>query len=207
VTGDPLPLPLRTERLWLRRVTGDDAAALHAYRSLPEVARYVPFAPMSLADVRSALAERWTAGGSGPLIGIERADSGELIGDLSLWPARPEHRGGEIGWLLHPDHGGRGLATEAAHAALGLAFGALGLHRVVARVDARNLASLRLCARLGMRREAVLRENEWFKGEWTDEVDYALLESEWPPSASASASPPPSSGSRSATESTIRDAR
>jgi RimJ/RimL family protein N-acetyltransferase len=64
---------------------------------------------------------------------------------------------------------------------LALAFTRLGLHRVIARVDARNLPSLRLCERLGMRREAVLRENEWFKGEWTDEVDYALLASEWPP--------------------------
>ena len=63
--------------------------------------------------------------------------------------------------------------------ALGRPFDGLGLHRVVARVDARNGPSLRLCERLGMRREAVLRENEWFKGEWSDEVDYALLEQEW----------------------------
>jgi RimJ/RimL family protein N-acetyltransferase len=44
---------------------------------------------------------------------------------------------------------------------------------------ARNGPSLALCERLGMRREAVLVENEWFKGEWTDEVDYALLERDW----------------------------
>lgn len=46
-------------------------------------------------------------------------------------------------------------------------------------VDGRNDASLRLCARLGMRREAELLSNEWFKGEWTDEIDFALLDSEW----------------------------
>jgi RimJ/RimL family protein N-acetyltransferase len=55
----------------------------------------------------------------------------------------------------------------------------LGLHRVIARVDARNDASARLARRLGMRQEAYLVRNEWFKGEWTDELDFALLEEEW----------------------------
>lgn len=48
-----------------------------------------------------------------------------------------------------------------------------------ARVDARNEASLRLGRQLGMRREAYPRGNEWFKGAWSDEVDLALLDSEW----------------------------
>ena len=30
-----------------------------------------------------------------------------------------------------------------------------------------------------MRREAQLRENEWVKGEWTDELVYAMLAAEW----------------------------
>jgi RimJ/RimL family protein N-acetyltransferase len=51
---------------------------------------------------------------------------------------------------------------------------------VIARVDARNAASARLATRLGMRQEAHLRENEWFKGEWTDEIDFAVLAQEWP---------------------------
>jgi RimJ/RimL family protein N-acetyltransferase len=71
------------------------------------------------------------------------------------------------------------MTTEAAHAVLHLAFDQLGLHRVIARVDARNDASLRLADRLGMRREAHLVSNEWFKGAWSDEVDLALLEDEW----------------------------
>ena len=181
--------PVRTPRLRLRGVGPGDAAALLAYRSRESVARYVPFAPMDAATVRARLEGMWArreitgegegVEGVGVLLGIERADTGELVGDVSLWVTSAEHRGGELGWLLHPDHGGRGLATEAAHGVLHLAFERLGLHRVIARVDARNAASLALCDRLGMRREAVLRENEWFKGGWTDEIDYALLEREW----------------------------
>ncbi len=53
------------------------------------------------------------------------------------------------------------------------------MHRVTARIDARNLASLRLAERVGMRQEAHLVENEWFKGAWSDEIDFAMLEREW----------------------------
>jgi RimJ/RimL family protein N-acetyltransferase len=55
----------------------------------------------------------------------------------------------------------------------------LALHRVVARMDARNSASARLATRLGMRREAHHRSSEMFKGEWADIVVYALLDHEW----------------------------
>ena len=55
----------------------------------------------------------------------------------------------------------------------------LGLHRIIGRLDGRNTASARVLERLGMRREARLVENEFVKGEWTDEVIYALLEREW----------------------------
>jgi RimJ/RimL family protein N-acetyltransferase len=178
-----LERPLRTERLVLRGLEPDDADALHAYRSLPDVARYVPFEPMGRSRIVERLAGPWsrrraTEEDGFLVVGFERIDTGELIGDLTLMLMSAEHRGGEIGWLLHPGHGGHGYATEAARAGLGRLFDA-GLHRVVARVDARNGPSLRVCERLGMRREATLIENEWFKGEWTDEVDYALLEHEW----------------------------
>ncbi len=178
--------PIRTSRLLLRMLRDEDADALHAYRSMPEVARYVPFEPMSPELIAERLQGRWAqtriGEGEALVVGFERVDTGELIGDLTLMMISAEHRGGEIGWLLHPAHGGHGFATEAARAGLDLMFGA-GLHRVTARVDARNGPSLRLCERLGMRREAALNANEWFKGEWSDEIDFALLDSEWAASA------------------------
>ena len=55
----------------------------------------------------------------------------------------------------------------------------MDLHRVIARIDARNEASAAVLRRLGMRQEAVLVENEWFKGEWSTEIDFGILASEW----------------------------
>jgi RimJ/RimL family protein N-acetyltransferase len=68
---------------------------------------------------------------------------------------------------------------EAARAVVDLAFRELGVHRVFGQIDARNTASARVLERLGMRREAHLVENEWVKGEWTDEVIYGVLADEW----------------------------
>ena len=93
-----------------------------------------------------------------------------------------EHSSGEIGYVFHPDVGGHGYASEACSGVLALAFDQLGLHRVTARLDSRNEASARVAVRLGMRQEAHFVRNELFKGEWSDELVFAMLADEWPTS-------------------------
>ena len=102
------------------------------------------------------------------------------MGDVLLWldgDGNGPGRCAEIGWVLHPDHGGRGYSSEAVRAVLELGVGHYRLHRIIARMDARNTASARLAERLGMRQEAHFRQDWWSKGEWTDTLVYALLES------------------------------
>ncbi|MFY1695885.1 GNAT family N-acetyltransferase [Solwaraspora sp. WMMA2101] len=177
--------PVRTERLLLRPLTAADVDDLLSYRSRPEVCRYVPFAPMTRDDVVARLATMWantglTDDGQALTLGIEVAATGRLIGDVVLfWHSRAQ-RGGEIGYVVHPDASGQGYATEAARALLGLGFDQLGLHRIVARIDERNTPSARLARRLGMRQEARLVRNDFFKGEWSTELDFAMLADEWP---------------------------
>ena len=101
------------------------------------------------------------------------------VGDVSLFLTSAEHRQGELGFIFHPAHQGRGYATEAAGALLReLAFGTFGLHRVTGRAEARNAASIRVMEKLGMRREAHLVENELVKGEWQSELVYAVRQSQ-----------------------------
>lgn len=177
--------PVLTDRLCLRPLVLEDVAAVVAYRGRADVSRYIPSEPMSAEDVRQRLEGRWArrridAAGEALTLGVERRAAPGVIGDVMLALTSEVHRGGELGWVIHPDHSGHGYGTEAAAALLDLAFGdELDLHRVIARVDARNTASRALALRLGMREEAHLVENEWFKGEWSDEVDFALLAREW----------------------------
>jgi RimJ/RimL family protein N-acetyltransferase len=110
--------------------------------------------------------------------------TGELVGHFSLFWASAEHQTGEVGLVMEPAHHGHGYGTEGARLMLRLGFEELGLHRIIGRCDARNVPSARLMERLGMRREAHLVENEFIKGEWTDELVYAILDREWEAQAS-----------------------
>ena len=156
-----------------------DLAALHSIQSREDVARWLYWEPRTEDEVRVALDRRiaWPPE-RGVTVGAELLATGELIGHVSL-TVEPRHRQGEIGFIFHPDRQGRGYATEAAAAVLGIAFERYGLHRVSGRLEARNAASARVLEKLGMRREAHLRENEWVKGEWQSELVYALLAREW----------------------------
>ena len=176
--------PVPTDRTELRPLRRGDAPALAAYRGRPEVCRFVPFEPMGVDEVLRRLEGDWArtvldTEGQALFLGVELRATGTVVGDLMLRWDSFRDRGGEIGYVFNPEYAGHGLATEAAHALLHLAFDQLRLHRVVARVDARNRRSALLAARLGMRQEAHLVENEWFKGAWSDELDFALLSSEW----------------------------
>jgi RimJ/RimL family protein N-acetyltransferase len=176
--------PVRTERLLLRPLAMSDADALLTYRGRDDVSRYVPFEPMSRDDIVERIAGRWartelTDEGQSLTLGAQLAETGELAGDVVLFWHSREHAGGELGYVFNPALAGRGYATEAAGAMLRLGFSELGLHRIVARIDERNEPSLRLARRLGMRQEARLVRNERFKGEWSTEVDFAMLAEEW----------------------------
>jgi RimJ/RimL family protein N-acetyltransferase len=176
--------PITTARLVLRAFVPDDLDALFAFQSRDDVARYLYWGPRTRAESHTALAQRVHATtlvreGDFLAVAVQRADTGQLIGDLNLAWLSEEHRRGEIGFVFHPDHHGRGYATEASTEVLRMGFEGLGLHRVIGRCDARNTASAATMRRLGMRREAHLRENEVVKGEWTDELVFAVLEHEW----------------------------
>jgi RimJ/RimL family protein N-acetyltransferase len=177
-------LPIETERLLLRSYEDGDFDALHAIESRADVSRYLYSEARGPDEVRAILRRKLgeTAlrdEGDTLSLACVRRDTGELIGGTILhWSSR-EHALGEIGFVFHPDHHGQGFATEAARPLLDFGFGACGLHRIVGRLEARNAPSARVLEKLGMRREALLVENEWVKGEWQSELDYAILDREW----------------------------
>jgi RimJ/RimL family protein N-acetyltransferase len=177
--------PLRTARLLLRTMTPADVDDIHAYQSRADVCRYLMFEPRTRDEVAEKVAKYSTAraldaDGDYWQLAIESADDpGHVIGDLYFTIKSVANATGEIGWTLHPDRGGRGYMTEAAHAVLELAFGRLGLHRVRAELDPRNDGSVALCKRLGMREEAYFVEDLWLKGAWGDTAIYAILDREW----------------------------
>ena len=177
-------LPLKTARLVLRSFVRSDIEVLLDLQSRPEVVRYMPWGARDRDEVTAVLEDRLShhalrEEGERITLAVTLAAGGALIGDVVLKWISEAHRQGEIGFSFLPEHQGRGYATEAVGPVLEMGFGGLGLHRIVGHCDPRNGPSVRLMERLGMRREAHLRENECFKGEWADELIYAMLASEW----------------------------
>ena len=175
---------IKSQRLHLTPLEADDAEALFAYRSLPEVGRYQSFVPKTLEEtaawVERAIEQPFATPGAWTQLGIRRRDDGGLIGDLGVHVQGDDPRQVEIGISLAPSAQGQGFAGEALRALLGHLFESLEKHRIHASVDPRNEAALALLDRVGMRREAYFKQSYWFRGEWADDVVCAMLRSEWP---------------------------
>jgi RimJ/RimL family protein N-acetyltransferase len=171
---------ITTERLELRRFRPEDAEAFSAYRSVPEVAQYQSWtAPFSLDEARTTVARFADGDPSRPgWFQYAIALDGLLIGDIGL-NTFDNLMQADIGYTLAPAYQGRGYATEAVGRLLEHLFVERDLHRVSAEVDARNVASARLLERLGFQQEGFRPQNTWFKDEWTDDLLFGLLRSNW----------------------------
>ncbi len=179
-----LSAPRETRRLLLRPFTAKDLYALTDLYAREDVNRYLYWEPMSKEQVLAVLEARINRPRKLidknvlPVAVVLRAND-RLVGDFVLRWTLNEHRQGEIGGSLHPDVHGQGYATEVYDELLAVGFLEHDLHRIIGRCDARNVASIRSLEKVGMKQEAHLVENEFVKGEWTDEVILALRRDEW----------------------------
>jgi RimJ/RimL family protein N-acetyltransferase len=176
--------PVETTRLTLRPFNPGDFDDLYAYQSRPDVARYLSWDARDRAQVQEALAcqceeTALSAEGDWLTFAVVWRQAGKVVGEAGLKLISWENRQGEIGFVFNPDYHGRGLATEAAESLLMLGFDTIGWHRIIGSCDARNHSSARLMERIGMRREAHFVHYRLVKGQWADELVYAILDPEW----------------------------
>jgi RimJ/RimL family protein N-acetyltransferase len=175
---------LKTHRLCLRPFQESDLDAFATYRSDPDVARYQSWAtPYTLDQAIAFLEEMKLAQAGTPgawyQFAIERHIQLGIIGDCAFQVLTDDSQQAQIGFTISRLHQKQGYALEAVSRMVDYLFGELHLHRVTATCDVENLASIKLLERVGMRREAHLIENIWFKGAWGSEYSYALLHREW----------------------------
>jgi RimJ/RimL family protein N-acetyltransferase len=182
---DAIAWPARTDRMTLRPATPDDLEATWQFRRLEIVSRWLTRAPVSLEEYRTQFGDPDSLART-LVVELDRV----VIGDLMLrvddaWAQaeiaeRARRVQAELGWVLHPDRGGHGYASEAVRELIRICFEDLGLRRVTANCFAANDASWRLMERVGMRRELyTVRESLHRSGEWLDGMGYALLADEW----------------------------
>jgi RimJ/RimL family protein N-acetyltransferase len=174
--------PLQTTRLLLRDYSSDDWSFVQLYACDPEVVRYMEWGPNTDEDTRLFVEKCISMSKTIPRFGFELAITliGENtpIGTVSIHISNAHNREGWIGYCLNKQFWGKGFATEAATAVMEFGFSTLGLHRIFATCDPKNIASANILKKLGMNLEGHFRDHKLVRGKWRDTALYAILESD-----------------------------
>lgn len=145
---------LSTERLSLRRWSGEDLAPFARLNADPGVMRFFPSA-LSAAESDAfarRIEEHFEQRGYG-LYAVEERATGDFIGFIGFQVATFEASFTpctEIGWRLAREYWGRGYATEGARACLRYGFSTLGLEEIYSFTAAVNLPSIAVMKRIGL---------------------------------------------------------
>ena len=166
---------LETARLILRPFEEKDYDDLYEFLSQRREDVFEAYPGITYENGREHLAYRL---GSSDFFAMELKETGRVIGNI--YYGTRDFGSREVGYIVNKRYQRRGYASEALHAVLRHGF-ETGLHRAYAECDPRNECSWGLLEKLGFRREALLRQNVWFRKDadgtpiWQDTYVYALL--------------------------------
>lgn len=179
------PFPeLTTERLLLRKISIDDVAAIFFLRSDETVLQFIGKEPArSIKEAEEFIKQINTS------IEINEAimwaitlqnNPSKVIGTICYWRLQPENHRAEIGYALHPDYWRKGIMKEAIQKVLEFGFKTMKLHSVEARISLENLASAAVLTKTGFVKEARLKEEFFFRGEFLDTIIYSRINNSIP---------------------------
>lgn len=176
----PAPLPVRTQRLVLRAPRQADAAELAPAYADPDFVEGL-LTGVHLPAETDRMIRRRTEPDEGPhrVLTLVIEHEGHPVGDMLIMLQGVGLLSAELGWTIVPWAAGRGIATEAATAAMEMAFTHYGVRRVTASLDAANERSAALAERLGMVRELDREHDFWSKGRWTSTYEYGISREQW----------------------------
>ena len=181
---------IETERLILRPFIESDAFDAYEYLKEPLVHCFECMKVNSLDEAIKAVQER--AKDTQYYFAIVLKENGKVIGEIDAMPetAAPDQNNAVLDtfspcWMIHPNYHGKGYAYEAAKAFFEYLFGDKGARRIYAYTEDYNIASQKLCEKLGMRREGLFREFVTFVNDengdpiYENTYQYAILKKEW----------------------------
>jgi ribosomal-protein-alanine N-acetyltransferase len=175
-----LPFPnLKTKRLVLKQINANDAEAILALRSNDEVMKYIPRPYLKTKEDALELIAMFDdkiENGIGINWGIYFLDQPEkLLGIIGHYRIKPEHYRAEVGYMLFPDHKGKGIVSEALKKVVEYGFNEMKLHSIEAILDPENKGSEKVLLKNGFIKEAHLIENEYYEGRFLNTMIYSIL--------------------------------
>jgi RimJ/RimL family protein N-acetyltransferase len=192
----PMPLPeaFHTDRLTLRFWQHEDAQGLFELVSTGRN-HLLPWLPWAKSDhsrveestfyIEKCIRTRREPHPTDFSIGIFDRASNRPIGGTGFHRLESAVHEAEIGYFIREEEAGKGLCTEATRAMLTWALrsqseGGWGFRRIHIRCAGRNIASAKVCRKLGLRQEATLVKDRWVDGiGWDDTLVFGVLADEW----------------------------
>lgn len=174
---------LQTERLYISPISLEEVGTFMEYRNDPKNAKFQSWEPnYTLESASEFIIEiskiPFPTKGKWNQLAVFLTDSKIHIGDIAFKLSEDGDQA-DIGYTFATKYQGMGYATEAVRYFINYCFTQLNLHRIVGITDRENIKSITLLERLKFRREAHFVQNIWFKGQWGDEYQYAILKEEW----------------------------
>ena len=177
-------MQIETERLILRYLTRNDVDDVLIYQRDPKSVAYIPWSPRTREEVLASLEKAETFLGlasetSTLFLAITLKATGRVIGQLNTSIVSAKNLTANIGYVLNPSFTGNGYVNESVSAFIDHIFSEHSIQRIIADIDVRNSASVKVVERLGFRLEGTFVDSDFCKGEWCTMHLYALLKSEW----------------------------
>lgn len=172
---------LTTKHLILRCISMWDAEDMYDYAKEEQTTEYLLWSPhKSLTETREHIAFMKDGYRKGTCYdyAVILSESDTMIGTCGFVYVDNENKKAEVGYVLHPQHWGKGYGTEALQAVIDYGFHTLDLHRIEARYMIENIASRTVMKKAGMTFEGVLRKSLFVKGKFRDIGVCSILRSE-----------------------------
>lgn len=176
-------IELLTERSRIRLITTADLNSIHNLHSLPETDAYNTLGiPKNIEKTRSII-EAWINEHQEQkpyqyTFAIESIVNTDLIGLFGLKLGNEKYKRGEFWFKIHPDYWNKGMASEVISRMLDYSFDELKLHRIEAGCAVANIGSIKVLEKAGFIREGRGRQILPLKSGWSDNYEYAILETD-----------------------------
>jgi len=176
-------MELKTERLRLRELTFVDLEIIHKLHSLPETDQYNTLGiPDTIETTKQLVLEWMTTMDELPrkkYVFVIESNEIAFVGLIGLTIGKPSYRNAEVWFKILPKYWNLGYATEVVKRILQFSFIELRLHRIEAGCAVENIASRRVLEKVGMVKEGHCRKILPIRGEWVDNFEFAILETDF----------------------------
>ena len=172
---------LKSERLELKPINFSDLEAIHELHFLSETDEFNTLGIPENIEQTRAIIENWISENqkeNNQIFTFSIIFQGKFIGLIALNLGKEKYKNAEIWYKLHTDFWNKGFATEALKTLINFGFNDLKLHRIGAGCAVENIGSIRVLEKAGMTLEGRKRQNLPLKTGWSDNFEFAILETD-----------------------------